>query len=60
MLETGRADGRYPILFRALTNGQSPHRLDDWGPDRLSADQRRDLMEIVEDRYQNAAILIRR
>ena len=27
-------------------------------PDRLSADQRRDLMEIVEDRYQNAAILI--
>ena len=32
--------------------------LDDWGPDRLNADQRRDLMEIVEDRYQNASILI--
>ena len=32
--------------------------LDDWGPDRLNPDQRRDLMEIVEDRYNNAAILV--
>ena len=56
-LETGRADGRYPRLFRALTKANLLI-LNDWGPDRLSADQRRDLMEIVEDRYQNAAILI--
>ncbi len=27
-------------------------------PERLNAEQRRDLMEIVEDRYQNAATLI--
>lgn len=56
-LEMGRADGRYPRLFRALVK---PNLLilDDWGPDRLNADQRRDLMEIVEDRYQNASILI--
>ncbi len=56
-LEMGRADGRYPRLFRALIK---PNLLilDDWGPDRLNADQRRDLMEIVEDRYQNASILI--
>jgi len=26
--------------------------MDDWGPDRLNAAQRRDLMEIVEDRYE--------
>jgi DNA replication protein DnaC len=32
--------------------------LDDWGPDRLSASQRRDLMEIVEDRYGRGSILI--
>jgi IstB-like ATP binding protein len=32
--------------------------LDDWGPDRLSASQRRDLMEIVEDRYGRGATLI--
>ena len=32
--------------------------LDDWGPDRLSASNRRDLMEIVEDRYGRGSILI--
>ena len=56
-LEMGRADGRYPRLFRALTKANLMI-LDDWGPERLNADQRRDLMEIVEDRYQNAAIVI--
>lgn len=56
-LETGRADGRYPRLLRALTTANLLI-LDDWGPDRLGADQRRDLMEIVEDRYRNASTLI--
>jgi DNA replication protein DnaC len=56
-LERGRADGRYPRLFRALTKANLLI-LDDWGPDRLNAEQRRDLMEIVEDRYQNASIMI--
>jgi DNA replication protein DnaC len=32
--------------------------LDDWGPDRLSTSQRRDLMEIVEDRHCLGSILI--
>src|SRR5438105_14038552 len=32
--------------------------LDDWGPDRLTANQRRDLMEIVEDRYGRGSTLI--
>jgi DNA replication protein DnaC len=32
--------------------------LDDWGPDRLSASQRRDLMEIVEDRHGRGSMLI--
>jgi glyoxylase-like metal-dependent hydrolase (beta-lactamase superfamily II) len=32
--------------------------LDDWGPDRLSASQRRDLMEIVEDRHGRGSLLI--
>ena len=56
-LAMGRADGRYPRLFRALTKA-SLLILDDWGPERLNADQRRDLMEIVEDRHQTATILI--
>src|SRR6202043_2673675 len=32
--------------------------LDDWGPDRLTANQRRDLMEIVEERYGRRSVLI--
>ncbi len=56
-LEIGRADGRYPRLFRMLTKANLLI-LDDWGPDRLNADQRRDLMEIVEERYLNASTLI--
>ena len=56
-LEMGRADGRYPRLFRALTKANLLI-LDDWGPERLTAEQRRDLMEIVEDRYQMASTLI--
>jgi len=32
--------------------------LDDWGPDRFTANQRRDLMEIVEDRYGAGSTLI--
>ena len=29
--------------------------MDDWGPERLTATQRRDLMEIVEERYGRGA-----
>ncbi len=56
-LEIGRADGRYPRLFNMLSKANLLI-LDDWGPDRLNAEQRRDLMEIVEERYLNAATLI--
>lgn len=56
-LELARGDGRFPRVFKALTKTQLLI-LDDWGPDRLDASQRRDLMEIVEDRYGNGSILI--
>ena len=56
-LEMGRGDGRYPRLFRALTKVELLI-LDDWGPDRLNADQRRDMLEIIEDRHATAATLI--
>ncbi len=32
--------------------------LDDWGPDRLTATQRRDLMEIVEERYGRRSTIV--
>jgi DNA replication protein DnaC len=55
-LALGRADGLYTKMLRAIA------RLDllilDWGPEPLDADQRRDLLEIVEDRYEARSIII--
>lgn len=56
-LDLAHGDGRFPRLFRALVKVDLLV-LDDWGPDRLSASQRRDLMEIVEDRHGRGSILI--
>jgi DNA replication protein DnaC len=58
-LELAHGDGRFPRLFRSLTKTDLLI-LDDWGPDRLNAVQRRDLMEIVEDRYEAGSTLITR
>ena len=32
--------------------------LDDWGPESLTANQARDLLEIVEDRYDKSSLVI--
>jgi DNA replication protein DnaC len=56
-LELAHGDGRFARLFRTLTKADLLI-LDDCGPDRLSANQRRDLMEIVEDRYGAGSTLI--
>ena len=56
-LELAHGDGRFPRVFRSLTK-TDVLILDDWGPDRLNASQRRDLMEIVEDRYSAGSTLI--
>ncbi len=56
-LEMAHGVGRFPRLFRSLTKTDLLI-LDDWGPDRLNAAQRRDLMEIVEDRYAAGSTLI--
>ncbi len=56
-LEMAHGDGRFPRLFRSLVRTDLLI-LDDWGPDRLTANQRRDLMEIVEDRYGAGSTLI--
>ena len=50
-------DGRFPRLFRQLVKADLLI-VDDWGPDRLTPGQRRDLMEIVEDRYQSGSTVI--
>ena len=56
-LELAHGDGRFLRLFRSITKAQLL-TLDDWGPDRLTATQRRDLMEIVEERYGRGATMI--
>ena len=56
-LELAHGDGRFPRIFRQLVKADLLI-LDDWGPDRLTASQRRDLMEIVEDRYGNGSTII--
>lgn len=56
-LALGRGDGRYATLLRTLAR-VNLLILDDWGPETLTADQCRDLLEIVEDRYANGSILI--
>ena len=56
-LELAHGDGRFPRLFRSLVKADLLS-LDDWGPERLTAGQRRDLMEIVEDLHGRGSILI--
>ena len=56
-LDLAHGAGRFARLFRMLVKVDLLV-LDDWGPERLSASQRRDLMEIVEDRYGQGATLI--
>lgn len=56
-LELAHGDGRFPRLFRSLVKADLLI-LDDWGPDRLNPQARRDLMEIVEDRDGAGSILI--
>jgi len=56
-LALARGDGRYAKLLRTLARVDLLI-LDDWGPEQLSAEQRRDVLEIVEDRYDVRSIII--
>jgi DNA replication protein DnaC len=56
-LELAHGDGSFARLFRLLTMVDLLI-LDDLGPDRLTAGQRRDLMEIIEERHDRASTLV--
>jgi DNA replication protein DnaC len=47
-------------LARLMTTLERANLLiiDDWGPEPLAAEQRRDLLEIVDDRYDKGSLLI--
>lgn len=56
-LDLARGLGRYPKLLANLAR-VSLLILDDWGPESLSPEHRRDLLEIVEDRNGRGSLLI--
>ena len=56
-LDMGRADGRYTKMMRAL--GKTDVLvMDDWGLAALTDQHRRDLLEILDDRYNLRATII--
>ena len=56
-LALARGDGRYAKLLRSIGRAKLLI-LDDWGPETLSSEQARDLLEIVEDRYDAGSIIL--
>lgn len=56
-LAQARGEGRLARLIASLER-VNLLILDDWGPEQLTADQRRDLLEIVDDRYDKGSLLI--
>ncbi|MDG2570738.1 ATP-binding protein [Vibrio parahaemolyticus] len=52
-----RGEGRLARLMSALERTDLII-IDDWGPEPLTAEQRRDLLEIVDDRYDKGSLLI--
>jgi len=50
-------DARYPRLLRSIARAKLLI-LDDWGPEALTPEQARDLLEIIEDRYDKGSIII--
>ena len=56
-LNLARADGRYPKLIAGLAKTDLLV-LDDWGLSPLTEGQRRDLLEIVEDRHNLKSTMI--
>ncbi|BBU64117.1 hypothetical protein MSC49_40520 (plasmid) [Methylosinus sp. C49] len=56
-LTVAHGDGSYGRLLRKIARARLLI-LDDWGPEALVGDQARDLLEIVEDRYDAGSLVI--
>jgi len=56
-LPIAKGDGRYPKLLAALAK-TDVLVLDDWGLSTFTDEQRRDMLEILEDRHERRATLI--
>jgi DNA replication protein DnaC len=56
-IASARADGRYNGIMRAIAR-LDLLILDDWGPESLDAEQRCDLLEIIEDRHESRSTIV--
>ena len=56
-LAIARADGRYAKLLASIAK-TSVLVIDDWGVSKLSAENRRDLLEIIEDRHGLSSTIV--
>jgi DNA replication protein DnaC len=56
-LAQARGEGRLPRLLSSIERTRLLI-IDDWGPEPLNAEQRRDLLEIVDDRCDKGSLLI--
>jgi len=56
-LAIAHGDAHYARLLRSLARVKLLI-LDDWGPEALTPDQARDLLEIVEDRYDKGSLIL--
>src|SRR5207249_8128344 len=56
-LALARGDGRYARLLKALARVDLLV-LDDWGLAPLTSEQRRDLLEVIDDRHQRGSTII--
>lgn len=56
-LAQARADGTYPLALRRFAKAQVMI-LDDFGLEPLTAAQRRDLLEVIEDRYKSSSTIV--
>jgi DNA replication protein DnaC len=56
-LAIAHGDARYARLLRSIARVKLLV-LDDWGPEALTPEQARDLLEIVEDRYDKGSLII--
>jgi DNA replication protein DnaC len=56
-LASAKANDTYDRLFKRIARADVLI-LDDWGPDLMTATQRRDLMEVVDARYERKSTVI--
>ncbi len=56
-LAVAHGDARYARLLKSIARVKLLI-IDDWGPEALTSNQARDLLEIVEDRYDKGSLII--